>query len=228
MPRSARSAHAYCSVTGVERPYWLFSMTKRTGSFQTAARFTASWKSPSLVAPSPLKVAATRRSPRSWAARARPSATGSVAPEVADHPDDALLEQSEVERAVAPLGEAAVLAEELAEQPAQVDPARGEHAEVAVHGQDPVVRLQGEGHADRDGLLSHAREPLGEPALAQEEQRLLLDQAREEQRSIQLAHPVGVEADGRRRRRSVAPDIAHPGISAGAPARGKREGAAPH
>jgi hypothetical protein len=84
-----------------------------------------------------------------------------------------------------------------------------------VHGQDPVVRFQGEGHPDRDGLLSHAREPLGEPALAQEEQRLLLDQAREEQRAIQLAHPVGVEADGRRRRGGVAPDIAHPGISTG-------------
>jgi phosphoribosylformylglycinamidine synthase len=37
----------------------LFSITKRTGSFQTAARFSASWKSPSLVAPSPQNAAAT-------------------------------------------------------------------------------------------------------------------------------------------------------------------------
>ena len=51
-----------------------------TGSFQTAARFSASWKSPSLVAPSPVNAAATRCSPRSCAARARPSATGSIAP----------------------------------------------------------------------------------------------------------------------------------------------------
>ncbi len=63
--RSDNFAQAYCSLTGVDSPYWLFSTTKRTGSFQTAARFKASWKSPSLVAPSPVKLAATRRSPRS-------------------------------------------------------------------------------------------------------------------------------------------------------------------
>jgi len=143
---------------------------------------------------------------------------------VADHPDDALLEQAEVEGAVAALGEAAVLAEELAEEAAQVDTARGEHAEVAVHGQDPVVRFQGEGHPDRDGFLSHAREPLGEPSLAQEEERLLLDQAREEQGAVEPVHPLAVEADGGRRRRGRALDIAHPGISAGARAGGNWRG----
>jgi hypothetical protein len=34
---------------GVDSPYWLFSTMNSTGSFQTAARLTASWKSPSLV-----------------------------------------------------------------------------------------------------------------------------------------------------------------------------------
>jgi hypothetical protein len=53
---------------------------KMTGSFHTAARFMASWVSPSLVPPSPEKASATRASPRSWAARPRPQATGSMAP----------------------------------------------------------------------------------------------------------------------------------------------------
>ncbi len=65
MPLSDSRAQAYCSLTGVDRPYWLFSMTKSTGSFHTAARFTASWKSPSEVPPSPLNTAATRDSPLS-------------------------------------------------------------------------------------------------------------------------------------------------------------------
>ena len=49
-----------------DMPYLLFSQTKTTGSFQIAARLTASWNAPSLVAPSPKKQATTRSSPRSW------------------------------------------------------------------------------------------------------------------------------------------------------------------
>jgi hypothetical protein len=63
--------------------------------------------------------------------------------EVADHPDDALLERAEVEGAVAPLGEAALAAEELAEEARQVEVPPGEDPEVAVHGQDVVPRLEG-------------------------------------------------------------------------------------
>ncbi len=64
----------------MDRPQWLFSMTNSTPSRHTAARFMASWTSPSLVAPSPTSTAATRSSPRSRAASARPSATGAMAP----------------------------------------------------------------------------------------------------------------------------------------------------
>ena len=180
----------------MERPHWLFSMTNSTGSFHTAARFKASWKSPSLVAPSPVKVAATRFSPRSWAARARPSATGIMAPEVADHAHHALLEEAEVEGAVAALGEAAVLAEELAEETGEVELPGGEDAQVPVHGQDPVVGLERRGHAHRDGLLADAGEPLREPALAEEEQHLLLDHPGQEQGAVQLAQLVLGEALG--------------------------------
>ena len=48
-----------------DMPYLLFSQRKTTGSFQIAARFTASWKAPSLAAPSPKKLTTTRSRPRS-------------------------------------------------------------------------------------------------------------------------------------------------------------------
>jgi hypothetical protein len=38
--------------------HWLFSQTKSTGRFHTAARFSASWKIPSVAAPSPKKTTA--------------------------------------------------------------------------------------------------------------------------------------------------------------------------
>ena len=199
-PRSARCRHAYCSCAGVERPQWLFSTTNTTGSFHTAARFSASWKSPSLVAPSPVNAAATRRSPRSCAARARPSATGQHRAEVADHADDALLERAEVERAVAALREAALAAEQLPEQLRQVEVAAGEDAEVAVHRQDVVVRLERGDDARRDRLLADAREPLRQPALAQEDQHLLLDHPGQEDRAVEVAQLLGREALGGRER----------------------------
>src|SRR6218665_4004293 len=43
----------------VDMPYWLFSHTNTTGSFQRAAMFRLSWKAPSLFAPSPKKQATT-------------------------------------------------------------------------------------------------------------------------------------------------------------------------
>ena len=47
----------------VDMPYWLFSQTKMTGSFQIAAMFSASWKAPSLLAPSPKKQTVTSSRP---------------------------------------------------------------------------------------------------------------------------------------------------------------------
>ena len=41
--------------TGIDSPYRLFSQTKMTGSFQSEAKFTASWNAPVLAAPSPKK-----------------------------------------------------------------------------------------------------------------------------------------------------------------------------
>jgi hypothetical protein len=122
--------------------------------------------------------------------------------QVADHAHDVRVEQAEVERAIAALGEPAVLAEELAEQAGKIDPSRGEDPEVPVHGEDGVVRAEGSGHADRDRLLADPGEPLRQPALPEQDQHLLLDHAREEEGSVELLQLLGAEGRlGRARRR---------------------------
>jgi hypothetical protein len=63
--------------------YRLFSQTKTTGSFQTAARFTASWKAPMFVVPSPKKQAVTLPSWRMRLAHAMPTAVGMCPPTIA-------------------------------------------------------------------------------------------------------------------------------------------------
>ncbi len=54
----------------------LFSITNTTGSLWIAAKLTASWKSPGLVAPSPPYVNTTRSSLRTLIASAIPAACG--------------------------------------------------------------------------------------------------------------------------------------------------------
>ena len=46
---------AVCLLRGIEIAHWLFWQKKTVGAFQTPAKLSASWKSPSLVAPSPMK-----------------------------------------------------------------------------------------------------------------------------------------------------------------------------
>jgi hypothetical protein len=48
--------------------HWLFCTTKTIGTCQTPAKLSASWKSPSEVAPSPQKAITTTSSPRYCAA----------------------------------------------------------------------------------------------------------------------------------------------------------------
>src|SRR5205809_388189 len=66
-----------CFLSGTEMAHWLFWQTKTSGTCQTPAKFIASWKSPSEVAPSPKYAMTTASSPRYWAAYARPTAWGS-------------------------------------------------------------------------------------------------------------------------------------------------------
>ena len=124
-------------------------------------------------------------------------------PEVADHADDALLERAEVEGAIAALREAALAAEQLPKQLRQVEVAAGEDAEVAVHRQHVVAGLEGRHDAGRDRLLADAREPLRQPPLAQQDEHLLFDHPREEDRAVEVAQLLGHEALDRRERRRV-------------------------
>jgi hypothetical protein len=63
--------------------YRLFSQRKSTGSFQSEARFSASWNSPSATAPSPKTQAVTRIRPCRASANARPTAIGRPPPTIA-------------------------------------------------------------------------------------------------------------------------------------------------
>lgn len=45
---------AVCSVPGVEIAHWLFWQISTTGARVTPAKLIATWKSPSLVPPSPM------------------------------------------------------------------------------------------------------------------------------------------------------------------------------
>src|SRR5712692_6536717 len=66
--------------------YRLFSQMNSTGSAHTAARLSASWKAPMLVAPSPKNATATWLLPRSLADQAAPAAMGRWAPTMAYEP----------------------------------------------------------------------------------------------------------------------------------------------
>src|SRR2546429_533898 len=55
-------------LSGTEIAHWLFWHTKTTGTCHPPAKFRASWKSPSEVAPSPKYAMTTTSSPRYWAA----------------------------------------------------------------------------------------------------------------------------------------------------------------
>jgi hypothetical protein len=116
--------------------------------------------------------------------------------EVADHPDDAVLERAEVERAVAAAREAVRPAQQLAEEARQRKPAAREDAEVPVHRQHVVASIERCHDTRGDRLLPDAREPLAEPPLAQQHVHLLLDHPRQQQAAVELAQLIRREARG--------------------------------
>src|SRR2546423_6537919 len=71
---------AVCFAVGTLMAQWLFWQMKTTGALKTPAKFIATWKSPSLVAPSPRYAAITVLSPLMRAAIAAPTACGSWVP----------------------------------------------------------------------------------------------------------------------------------------------------
>ena len=74
MPLCASDGATLCRASGTEIAYSLFCTKNTTGALNTAAKLSASWKSPSLVAPSPHIAITTVSSPRSVAACATPTA----------------------------------------------------------------------------------------------------------------------------------------------------------
>ena len=72
-----------CCASGTEMAHWLFWQKNTTGALNTAAKFQASWRSPSEVAPSPKYTHTTPSSPWWRRPQARPTACGSwVASEI--------------------------------------------------------------------------------------------------------------------------------------------------
>ena len=106
-----------------------------------------------------------------------PRRQAELGPEVGDHAHDLMLLAAEVEAAVPPPGEAPRLTLPLGEEALQRHLAGGEHAQVAVHREHVLVGLQCGGAADADGLLPDAGEPLGDDALPQLLEHLLLNEA---------------------------------------------------
>ncbi len=75
-PRSATFGMGICFSRGTEIAYWLFCTSVMRGRLWMPAQFSASWKSPWLVLPSPRQTNTTSSSPRSLAANAMPAACG--------------------------------------------------------------------------------------------------------------------------------------------------------
>ncbi len=62
----ASDLEAVCSSRGIEIAHWLFWQKNTTGSSKTPAKFIASWKSPSEVAPSPKYTRTDSSRPRAF------------------------------------------------------------------------------------------------------------------------------------------------------------------
>ena len=104
---------------------------------------------------------------------------------VRDHPDDAPFGKAEVEGAVAPFREAALLPHQLAEQGAQFHPAGRPHAQVSMHREKVVAVFECPGRSHRNGLLAVAAEPLRNAPLPDEPQHLLLNDSRRKKRAVE-------------------------------------------
>jgi hypothetical protein len=96
---------------GTDMPYWLFSATKMTGRSIALAMLSASWKLPSLDAPSPKKHTTTRSVPCSFCARRRADRHRQVAADDARRAQVAVRHVRDVHRAALALAVPARLAQ---------------------------------------------------------------------------------------------------------------------
>ena len=86
LARSASRVMGVVEASGLYSPYRLFSITKRAGRRQTAARLRLSWKAPMFVAPSPKNATLTAPVRRYCADSAAPTVIGRFAPTIAFAP----------------------------------------------------------------------------------------------------------------------------------------------
>ena len=87
-------------------PYWLLITWKTIGSFQTAARLSASWNAPMLVAPSPSWHSTTPSAPRVVERERRADRDRQVPADDAPAAEEVALDVEQVHRAAVAAGDA--------------------------------------------------------------------------------------------------------------------------
>ena len=139
---------------GVNSPKPLFSQTKTTGSFHTAARLSDSWKVPSLEAPSPKKQAVTSSRARDQRGQRRAGRDRQAGADDAVGAEDAEREIDDMHRAALALAVAGALAVELRHHAVEAS-ALGDQMAVAAMGRGDAIGLaQRRAYAGRARLLA--------------------------------------------------------------------------
>ena len=177
-------------------PYWLFSMMKMQGSFQSAAMLSASWKAPVFTTDSPMKQTMTWSPPRYLIAKPTPAATGTCAADDAVPAEEVQVAVEEVHRAALAARAAVHAPEELGHDRARRHAAGECLAVVAVGGDDVVVGAEHREHARGDRLLPDVE--VAEAADLPERVRLadlLLEATLEEHRVEEFAAEFGIAGE---------------------------------
>ena len=184
--------------------YWLFSHTKTTGSRHTAARFSDSWNTPWLEAPSPKNATTTVSSPRSFAASAAPQGQRHRRPDDAVGAEDVQVEVRDVHRAAEAPAVACLAAHQLGHHPVHARPLRDAVTVAAVMARDEVPLGQVRAHSGGDRFLSDVAVGGALDLAALEQLRdLLVEAAHARHRSIEAFHLLGGEAGVREGDRGV-------------------------
>ena len=121
-------------------PYWLLITWKTIGSFQTAARLSASWKPPVFVAPSPSWHSTTPSEPRVVERQRRADGDRQVAADDAPAAQEAAVDVEQVHRAAVAAGDAARLAEQLGHHAGRLR-ADGQRGAVVAVAREQIVGL---------------------------------------------------------------------------------------
>ena len=182
MARCAIDGAAIWWLTGTEIAHWLFCTKNTHGALYTAARFSASCASPSLVAPSPRKATVTESSPSRCAAIAAPTACKSVGADRDRDRGAAFLGESQPAVPLAPPDRAHLRRRDAAHQ---------KGADLAVLGKQPVGLAQAGRRADLGGLLAAARREQRQLALSLQVDEFDVEFAGDDHHLVQPAQRLG-------------------------------------